>query len=222
MTAPTSTINKALRKHVSPLLRQIGFEKVDSRNGWAWKSETTMVVTIRAVGKQFGDVTGWPPSSVCVWLGVNYSFMPCLSPLKLDLAGRALPAEHECHMRSHLKRELEQKERIESLSNPAERERRDIWWLDPNGENAEEVACDLASSLQSQAIPWFASCLDLESAFLSIESESDCFVKFVRASYLAKRIGRNDAYKRYSECAEKEARRIHLSPSPDKWFAAYA
>lgn len=222
MAESSTLINKSLRKHVSPVLREAGFEKVDARNGWAWKPDATLVVSIRAVGRYFGEVTGWPPSSVCVWLGANYSFMPYLRPLKLDPAGRVLPSEHECHMRSHVERRLEQEGRIKTLSNAVEKKRRDIWWFDSNGGNAEEVARDIAECFQNQAVPWFARCLDLDAAFRSIESERDCFTKYVRAAHLAKRIDRVNAHKQYSDLAEKEGKRIGVTPDPKTWFAAYA
>ncbi len=117
---------------------------------------------------------------------------------------------------------MEQKDRIKTLSSALERKRRDIWWFDSDGKNAEEVARDIAECFQSQAIPWFAKCLDLEGVFNAIEAEHDCLLKFVRAAYLAKRIGRDEAYREYSDLAEKEGKRIGLTPDPKNWFAAYA
>lgn len=65
-------------------------------------STSVWVVNIRAVGHRFSSVTGWPPGSVGVWLGVFYSFIPTVGALKVDAEGRPLPAEFMCHMRSHL------------------------------------------------------------------------------------------------------------------------
>ena len=71
MTSTSATVNRALRAHVAPVLREAGFARIDARNGWRWVDKTVWVVNIRAVGKYFSDVTGWPPGSVRVWRGTS-------------------------------------------------------------------------------------------------------------------------------------------------------
>src|ERR1700722_14081599 len=122
---PSAIINKSLRKYVSPELRAAGFQKVDARNGWTWTSDCIRVFNIRALGSYF-----------------YYPFIPRVRPGKSDDKGRILPAEYECHMRSHLGRRMPLPEGVSRLNNPAERKRKDIWWLEPDGSNADEVAID--------------------------------------------------------------------------------
>jgi hypothetical protein len=76
MASPSAVVNTSLRTHVVPVLREAGFEKVDARNVWAWRDHAVWVFNIRAVGPRFSEVTGWPPSSLTVWLGVLFTFAP--------------------------------------------------------------------------------------------------------------------------------------------------
>jgi hypothetical protein len=139
MTSSSAIINKAFRRHLCPVIRAAGFEKVDARNGWAWKTDCVWVLMVRAVGNYFSEVTGWPPASVGVSLGVYYSFIPSRQPFKADKKGRSLPTEYQCHMRSRLESRLPQDDRVSVLPNPAERGRKDLWWLDPSGASADST-----------------------------------------------------------------------------------
>ena len=73
-----------------------------------------------------------------------------------------MPAEYECHMRSHLECGLGQTQRVRSLRNLLERERKDIWWVEPDGSNSEDVASDIAEAVEGG---WHRpeKMLDLES-----------------------------------------------------------
>jgi hypothetical protein len=218
LKSSSAEINKVLRRTLSPLLRQSGFDKVDPRNGWAFKADCIWVFSIRAVGSYFAGVTGWPASSFCAWLGVYYTFIPEAAPIKTDQSGRLLPAEYRCHMRSHLSRGIPQAMETSRLSNPPERRRTDIWWLDPAGSNAEEVASDLSTVFVSEALPWFCRCTDLAATLSTVEAERDCFNKFVLASYLAHKLFLPATESKYRALAEKEAARIELPVPPFGWF----
>lgn len=215
--SPSALLNKCLRRYVSPVLRDAGFQRIDARNGWRW-GNTIWVVNVRAVGRYFADVTGWPPSSIGVWLGVFYPFVPTAAPAK-QAEGLPLPAEHECHMRSRLERTLPQDAltSTSALTNAAERERRDLWWVDPAGSNVDEVAADVASVALATAIPWFERSSNLRAALSMVQAERDCFSKFVLAAHLAERTGDAHLLRQYRALAEAEAQRIGVQPDPGGW-----
>ena len=148
-------IDKILRAHLSPILRESGFSKVSARKSWGWHGHCVWVLNIRAVGSYFSDVTGWPPMSVCVWTGIYYDFIPFEghTPPKVDEKGRLIPNEVDCHMRSHLSRTLDQSVYTKRLSNPAEREREDIWWLEPDGSNMVEAVENIALCFVDEGKP---------------------------------------------------------------------
>lgn len=218
MASTSALLNKPLRAVVGPLLRDAGFQQLDARNGWSWRDDLIWVFNIRSVGSYFSDVTGWPPGSVSAWLGVFFTFAPRPAGMKIDDQGRLRPAEHLCHMRDHLVRGVDQSSRTRRLANSAERERADIWWVQPQGENVDEVANDIAKSLRDHGLPWYARASDLPSALGLVEAEHDCLVKFAKAALLAKRLGDHDRWRRYDSLAEAEARRIGHSLDRNTWL----
>ena len=221
MTAsPSSVVNKALRRHLSPALRQAAFERVDARNGWSWQAEQCVwVFNVRAVGNYFATSTGWPAASLTAWLGVLYTFIPPRGPLRLDPVGRLLPAEHECHMRSHLELTYSQLEYTSVLANPAERARRSIWWVAPDYSNVEIVAASIARAFSEFALPWFRRCSNFEAALEDVEAEHDCFNKFVLGTYLAGVVGDERVAQDFRLRAEREGSRIHVLPDPHHWYS---
>ena len=218
MTSTSALLNKPLRAQLFPILRNAGFERMDARNAWSWRGDFIWVLNIRAVGAYFSRVTGWPPGSVGVRLGVFFAFGPHPSGLKSDEKGRLRPPEHVCHMRSHLVRGIDQSEFTTTLHNPAERCRMDVWWLEPSGVNAEQVARDVAMAMVSQGLPWYSKVSNAKSALELVEERHDCFVKFTKAALLAKYIGDEQKWRRYDALAESEARRIGRSVDRGSWF----
>ncbi len=191
-------INKFLRKSLSPVLRENGFSSVEARKAWGWHDPCIWVLEIRAVGNYFSQVTGWPPMSVGVSLGVYYDFIPAEArPIEVDDKGRLVPHEYECHARSTLERRLNQNSYQSKLFTCPERKRRDIWWIDPSGENVVEVVDDITRTFSTQGLRWFNDHTDLKKAFSEIEHEHDCYIKYYRAAYLARHLGYEAKYQDY-------------------------
>jgi hypothetical protein len=218
MPSTSALLNKPLRSTVAPLLRESGFQHVDPRNGWCWRDDSIWVFNIRAVGGHFSGATGWPPGSVSVWLGVFFTFTPRPLGLKTDSQGRLRPPEHACHIRSRLHTSLDQSSYVQQLRTSPERKRTDIWWLQPDGGNAEEVARDIAAALLRDGVPWYKQNADLANALERARAEHDCFTKFVRVALLAKRVGDHALWREYDALAEAEAFRIGRSQDRSTWF----
>ena len=207
----SAVVNRALRASVSFVLREVGFDKVDARNGWLWMDELVWVFNIRAVGNYFSLVTGWPPGSVGVSLGIYFLFMPTDLPVKVDNKGRLLPAEYMCHMRTQMECGLNQDEFVYQLVGVQERNRKDLWWIEPDGSNNLTVAKDIASSLKKNGLPWYSRYTDLTMALADIESGHDCFMKFDTAAFLARQIDDRERWDKYALLAEATAVRIGRS-----------
>lgn len=217
MASTSALLNRPLREFVSPVLRGAGFEAVDARNAWAWRGDCTWVFNVRAVGSYFSEVTGWPPGSVAVWLGVFFTFAPLRESVKTDSQGRLRPPEHLCHMRSHLTCQVDQAPYASSLPSQ-ERDRTDLWWVEPDGSNAEQVARDMAASLREQGLPWYLESSHLQTALARTESERDCFIKFTKAALIAKHLGDTSTWRRYDALAEAEAKLIDYSLDRKTWM----
>ena len=209
-------MNKLLRRHLSPILRDSGFTKVSARKSWGWHGHCTWVLQIRAVGNYFSQVTGWPPMSVCVWTGIYYDFVPFRghTPPKTDNKGRLIPDEVYCHMRSHLSCTLDQKVYTKALSNLPERSRKDIWWFESDGSNMTEAVKNIVQCFVSEGEQWFRRYTDLPATLAYIESERDCLIKYYNAKYFAKHLGLADRYRHYADLVEKEEARIASRTPP--------
>ena len=151
----TSTeINKSFRTVLSPILKENGFSKIESRKSWGWHSECIWVFDIKAVGNYFSEITGWPPMSICVSLGVHCEFLAQQVEIKRDNRGLSLPKQEQCHFRNNLSCWLDQSKYTTELSNPAERNRKDIWWIESDGSNLAEVIEDVKKSLLMEGLSW--------------------------------------------------------------------
>jgi hypothetical protein len=218
MPSTSAILNKLLNQMVMPILRDAGFECIDARNALSWRKECILVFEIRAVGSYIADVTGWPPGSVNVWMGAYYTFAPRRpGDIKRDARKRLRPTGPECHLHVPLNR-IAVKPRRPGALNAPERRRRDIWWVERDGSNANDVAADIAAALCKQGLRWFADASDLKSAYRLVEKEHDCFVKFALAAMLAQHIGTKAGWRKYHGLAAKAAERIGESPNPSRWY----
>lgn len=191
---------------------------MEARNGWLWQTDTIWIFQIRAVGNYFSQGTGWPPGSVCAWLGVYFTFAPENPRMKRDKQGCPLPDEYMGHMRFHLERGIDQTMLMNGKLSEIEAQRKDIWWIDPEGDNADEVANDIANSLSAHGIQWFRRMSDLNNALLIVEGTRDCLSKYIKAAHLARHLGFEDKWRHYDSLAEKEAIRIVISTDRSSWW----
>lgn len=205
-------IDKYLRRYLSPILRDSGFSKVSARKAWGWSGHAISVLQIRAIGSYASYVSGWPPMSVCVWVGVYYDFIPFIGhrPPKNDPKGRLIPEEWYCHMRSHLSRTLDQSIYTARLPRSGERERTDVWWFERDGSNIEGAVENIAQCFIDEGKPWFERYTDLAKTFEEIETERDCYSKFYQAEYFAKKLGLDEKQRIYAEKRKAEKARIGI------------
>ena len=210
MVTSSSEINKVIRQHFSPLLQQNGFTKVETRLNWGWDSPCTRVLIIRAVGGHFSAVTGWPSMSLGVQLGVWYEFIPQDHPrgVKINPNGKPLPQDYECQQRHHLDIGLDQNRYTQQLTNPAEQSRTDLWWVQPDGSNVEEVVKDIGQQFLVAGRPWFQHMTDIPTVFADVKEQHNCYDKFRKAACYAKYLGHDDEYQEYRLKLEQEVHRI--------------
>ena len=204
-------INKTIRRILSPSLREAGFNKVNSRQNWAWIDHCIWVLEIRAVGKYFSDVTGWPPMSINVDLGIYYDFIPSRhSEIKIGTQGELLPKPFQCHLENQLNCHIDQASYKNHLANPAEKERKDIWWVEPDGSNIEEVITDIKNSFSRDGLEWFRTYTNLKAAFNEIENQHNSLQKFYKAKYFAEYLKDSEKINIYTQLFDMEQKRINM------------
>ena len=170
--------NRLIKKILYPLLEEMGFEKIGTRKSYKYEDGVIYRFQIKAVGSHFSNVTGWPSSSFQCAVEPYYIFLDD-SPEK-DEDGRVIPPKKWPSQGGlSLSPALDQSHLTHNLSNRAERERKDIWWLEPDEGNVKEVVEDLACQVKRKVPPYLTSAV--ESAY----SENRKFIMPTEESVLA-------------------------------------
>ncbi len=192
----TAEVNKALKRHLLPIVRQHGFSKIKGKSYYKYNKSSVFVVSVETVGKHFSDVTGFTPLSFMCTLGVYFPFVinkyaPDGEGVEYDKDD--LPIGIYLHQSLRLENfDFSKQECRRGVNNPAETARKDAWWVERDGSNAEDMVLDLVAAFQAIAPEWFATYEDLETAFREIEKERDCPSKFEKLYYMAKEL-KNEA-----------------------------
>lgn len=198
-------INKEIRKIISPILSENGFDVIKVRNNWLHKKDVIWVFNLRAVGNYFSLVTGWPSMSLTGWLGMYYLFIPKVYKQK----NTALPDEAACDLRSEINVSIDQSEFTRTLDNPPERKRTDIWWVEKDGSNLNKVIEDIKVSFLKDSIPWFKRLSNIENTWDEMQKQNDCYDKYYKLMYTAKFLRRKSEFNKYKELFLLEAKRIN-------------
>ena len=209
-------INKVLRRYVRPVLIENGFDITETRKAWGWHPPCIWGVNIRAAGNYFSEVTGWPPMSVGVTVGVYYEFIPFQGNRhpKIDAKGRLRPDVVECHRTSAILCSIDQSSYKSTLAPPAERARTDLWWITEDGTNLADVAENIAFCVLEQGVLWLKAHSDIEKVLTIVEAETDCCAKYGMASYLAGYLGNLQKRDHYKKLASDEQSRIDALFAP--------
>jgi hypothetical protein len=158
-------INKIIRKILFPTLRANGFSNLNPRNSWAYHEDCIWVFNLCISHKRYSPLT-----AIYVFLGIYYKFISETYPPKIDKTGRLIPEEWRCHVRNELRVDnLDQSQCTKMLYSPAEVNRRDIWWILPDGNNIEEAIDNVKSAFLNQGMQWFNDFTNLEYAFKCID-----------------------------------------------------
>lgn len=170
-------INKVIREHLSLALREQGFQKVNTRHNWKFNQHNIWVIDVTAVGSYFSDVTGWPSMSIFVECGIYYPFLNTGDfDVKIGRKGELLPRAHHCYLRLSLDNTLDQSAYTQTLKNPAERNRKDLWWIEPDGSNVEDVIMNIRDVTLNQALPWFEKHSDWSLVLKEFKKQSQFFI----------------------------------------------
>ena len=150
----SSDVNRALRTGLEPTLRELGFTRLKSRHYWRYFPDCVWALHLKAVGSFFSSVTGFPPASLVVELGVYYLNFPSGPIAALDPGGQPIPGITDCQVRLSLVNQRNQIAlRPASMLGP-ERSRTDIWWLNPDGSNLLEAVEDIREAVVAFGIPF--------------------------------------------------------------------
>ncbi|WP_028974578.1 hypothetical protein [Spirochaeta cellobiosiphila] len=152
-------LNKLIKKDLYPVLKNLGFERLTVKNSYKWDDKLIYRFQIKTVGKTFSQSTGWPSSSFYCHVEPYYSFL--YDSDELDRDGRIkLPRRWPSEGGMFLSCGIDQTGERASLPNRAERKRTDIWWVEKDGSNAQQVIQDLITQVEKQVAPYLSTALE--------------------------------------------------------------
>jgi hypothetical protein len=160
-------IDKKIRSDIFPELKENGFILTKGRTAWGWHDECIWVFNISSVGNYHSSITNWPSASITVNLGIYYTYLPKIYELKRDDKDLLYPKENECHRRGILTCSYDQSKYTKQANcNTSEKNRRDIWWIQPDGSNITEVINDIHKCCLKYAVKWFLEKSNKEQTLL--------------------------------------------------------
>jgi hypothetical protein len=133
-------VNREIRREVWPALRAQGFQNVTSRRAFRHSPERIWVVDFQSFNSYFSLVDGCTTFSFAVNLAI---YIPALADERETPPAK--PHDYDCHLRRKLSKDIQQ------LNYP----RKDIWFVEPSGENLLDVLGDARSVILRDGISWF-------------------------------------------------------------------
>ncbi len=153
----SAEVNKVIRRVVSPALRERGFTKVQTRNNWCHLDDRIWVLVIRSIGNT-GLPDYFPSQSLHCEIGIYFpDFPPHPRPArrtkpKVDEDGLLVPKITDCHWRGNLTLIGDQSQLRQGLRHSQERNRKDVWWVNEDGSNVEDVLEDIKQSFVKKGL----------------------------------------------------------------------
>jgi len=146
-------LTKEIRERIFPILKNNGFDHFSGRKAWRRFNDKVYLFLISGVGAYFSTVTGYPSISVTSSINIFYINFPDQRKCrKYGKSDKPLPSGTECHLRFGLDKIDPQVEYCKNLESPIEANRRDVWWVDPGGNNIQSVVEDLARVTEEYAL----------------------------------------------------------------------
>jgi hypothetical protein len=155
--APSSIEIKSL---IRPLLKDAGFTQFTARTGWRYADEKVDVVNFQSFNSYLANAIGCTTYSFCVRLGCSFDAIPRSERVKRK-DGFFRPEEYECHFRSPLQKTIRQ----------PNLKRKDVWYVNPSGQNLKVVIEDAKRAIQENGLTWFNRFTDLNEVLRTLQED---------------------------------------------------
>jgi Domain of unknown function (DUF4304) len=163
VTVDSKVVDGALRRHLWPALKSVGFERRNGRTAWRARAGAIQVVNIQSFNSYLASVLGSTTFSFSVNLGVFLESIAELSSMARFVGDRSRPRVEAAHVRKALTKGIDQSPsalRHEFNEPPARVEvgawidRPDLWYVLPTGSNLDAVAIDVCNRLDAAGLDW--------------------------------------------------------------------
>ena len=153
----STEVNKRIKAVIWPLMRDSGFSQFTSRTAWRYGPQRIDVVNFQSFNSYLANSVGCTTYSFCVRLGSSFEAIPKWERVKRK-DGLLRPEEYECHFRIALQK---------SVTQP-KLKRRDVWYVDPAGENLEMVIADAKAVIAETGREWFRRFDDMQEVLRTL------------------------------------------------------
>ena len=141
----STAVNRAIRALAWPLLRDRGFTSFTSRTAWRDREQLIDVINFQSFNRYNADVLGCTTFSFAVNFSIYLADLPSDHPPAIR-NNRLRPAEYQGHVRRRLR-----------PTHPRLSKAKDIWLVDEDGHNAENVVAEAAIALAETTDSWFVA-----------------------------------------------------------------
>jgi uncharacterized protein DUF4304 len=144
-TVDSKAVNRAIRAAIRPALQAQRFALFTDRTFWRHRANRVHVVNFQSFNDYLASSVGVTTFSFAVNLG---QYLTCVPPDDFEIPtrkGLLAPAEYQCHLRLRPLRRLAQ----------TELERRDLWYIDPDGSNLDPAIGDAREVIMDSGLTWF-------------------------------------------------------------------
>jgi tetratricopeptide (TPR) repeat protein len=155
-------VNKQLNSSIKPILKEQGFQAFTARTFWRYADFKIDILNFQSFNSYHADLMGSTTFSFCVNLSV---FITCVRrnefiKTKGDLL---IPHEADGHFRKRLEKSLNQ----ENFPN------KQLWYLDEDGNNLEEVISNAREQIVLHGLTWFEEFKSLQYIFNYLKTETE-------------------------------------------------
>ena len=156
------TVNKAIRTHIRPLLKENGFLDFTTRTSWRYREKHIEIINFQSYSAHLAQGLGCTSFSFGINLGIYLLYIPERFPNNplSRRHGQIAPKEHQCHFRRSLRK---------GISQAYQRE--DIWAVSSNEAALEPVIQDAKRVIASEAFDWFDYYRDDMSVLYTLKNE---------------------------------------------------
>ena len=158
----SSVVNREIKSAIRPLLQDLGFTKFTARTGWRYSPRKIDVVNFQSFNSYLAGSVGCTTYSFCVRLGCSFDVIPRRARMKRK-DGQLRPEEYECHFRLTLQKTIKQ----------SNLKRRDVWYVDPTGNNLNAVVADAKKAIIENGLTWFTRFDDPKEILRTLLEDSE-------------------------------------------------
>lgn len=160
----SSFVSRIIRKITWPIVREQGFTDLTSRTARRDCDDRIEIVNFQSFNSYLAQGIGCTTFSFALNLGIFFRRIPRPRPIKLQQESKPFrPEEYHCHFR----RKLMKTSNIDALK------RLDVWSVEPDGSNAEDLVLDATFKIQRDALPWFERYRNLDFVLETLNTDKN-------------------------------------------------